>query len=319
MPRGRASKFVPRITNWPEWKGSAAKLLGFAGYKAGMTHAVVTNINPNSPMKGQEIVIPVTVIDTPPVRPFSIRGYAATPTGLRLVTEVLADNLSDDLRRDMPLPKQYDQAAKMNELESKLDSLAEIRMLIHTQPRLAGVPKKRPDVMEYKIGASSVKDAFTYAKGVLGADLRIADIFGEGLEVDTVAVSKGHGIQGPVRRWGVRIMQDKARKTKRGIGTLGPWNPSSIRYTVPRAGQTGFHSRTSFNNAVIKVGERGEEITPSGGFVNYGVIRGDYIMLRGHVPGTVKRPIRLRFAIRPKRSYIVAPIRPSYISTSSKQ
>jgi len=319
LPRGRASKFVPRILNWPEWKGSAAKLLGFAGYKAGMTHAVVTNDNANSPLKGQEMVVPVTIIDTPPVRPFSIRGYEALPTGLRLVTEVLAENISEDLRRVMPLPKEYDQAAKMKEFESKIKSLAEIRMLIHTQPRLAGVPKKKPDVMEYKVGAPSVGDAFNYAKSILGTDLRIADIMTDGALVDTIAVTKGHGNQGPVRRWGVSILQHKSRKTKRGVGTLGPWNPSSIRYTVPRAGQTGFHSRTSFNNPVMKVGERGEEITPSGGFVNYGIIRGDYIMLSGHVPGTIKRPIRLRFAIRPRRTYTGTPMRVSYISTSSKQ
>ncbi|MHA1957674.1 MAG: 50S ribosomal protein L3, partial [Candidatus Thorarchaeota archaeon] len=75
LPRGRASKFVPRIKNWPEHDGSDAKLLGFVGYKAGMTHAVTLIEHPESPFIGQETVIPVTVIDTPPIKPFSIRGY----------------------------------------------------------------------------------------------------------------------------------------------------------------------------------------------------------------------------------------------------
>ncbi|MFW9908407.1 MAG: 50S ribosomal protein L3 [Candidatus Thorarchaeota archaeon] len=319
LPRGKASKFVPRIKSWPTWEGDASKLLGFVGYKAGMTHAVVTIDNPDSPFKGQETVIPVTVIDTPPIRPFSIRGYRTTPYGGKLVSEVLADNLSDDLKRTMPLPKEYNQEVKMQELESKLDSISEIRMLIHTQPRLAGVPKKKPDIMEYKIGASSIQDALEYAKSVLGKDVRIADIISEGMLVDTIAVTKGHGFQGPVRRWGVRILQHKSRKTKRGVGCIGPWTPGSIRYTVPRPGQTGFHTRTSYNNAVIKLGERGEEITPSGGFVNYGVIRGDYVMLKGSIPGPVKRPVRLRFAIRPTKGHTGSPIPVSYISTASKQ
>ncbi len=319
LPRGRASKFVPRIKNWPSYEGSSAKLLGFVGYKAGMTHAVMTIDSPNSPFKGQETVIPVTVIDTPPIRPFSIRGYEATPYGFRLVIEVLAENLSEDLRKAMPFPKEYDHGAKLKEFEEKLDQLSEIRMLVHTQPRLAGVPKKKPDITEYKVGASGVKEAFEYAQSILGTDVRVADILNEGILVDSIAVTKGHGFQGPVRRWGVRILQHKSRKTKRGIGCIGPWTPTNIRYTVPRPGQTGFHTRTSFNNKVLKMGERGEEITPSGGFVNYGIIRGDYLMLHGSIPGTIKRPVRLRLAVRPKKGHVDTPTQVSYISTASKQ
>ena len=310
---------MPRIKNWPEYNDSAAKLLGFVGYKAGMTHAVMTIDSPNSPYKGQETVIPVTVIDTPPIRPFSIRGYEVTPYGFKLVTEVLAATLAEDLRKAIPSPKEYDQEAKMKEFEEKLDSLAEIRMLVHTQPRLAGVPKKKPDITEYKVGASSVREAFEYAQSILGTDLRVADILNEGNLVDSIAVTKGHGFQGPVSRWGIRILQHKSRKTKRGVGCIGPWTPTNIRYSVPRAGQMGFHTRTSFNNKVLKMGERGEEITPSGGFVNYGMIRGDYIMLHGSIPGTVKRPVRFRLAIRPTKGHIDAPTQVSYISTASKQ
>jgi large subunit ribosomal protein L3 len=319
LPRGRASKFLPRIKNWPSYDESSPKLLGFVGYKAGMTHAVMTIENPNSPFQGQETVVPVTVIDTPPIRPFSIRGYKPTPYGVKLVTEVLAETLSEDLRKAMPFPKDYDFSAKVKEFEEQLESFTEIRMLVHTQPRLAGVPKKKPDVTEYKVGALSVKEAFEYAQSILGTDVRVADILDEGILIDSIAVTKGHGFQGPVRRWGIRILQHKSRKTKRGVGCIGPWTPSNIRYSVPRPGQTGFHTRTSFNNKVLKMGERGEEITPSGGFVNYGVIRGDYIMLHGSIPGTVKRPVRFRFAIRPKKGHVDAPTQVSYISTSSKQ
>jgi len=319
LPRGRASKFVPRIKNWPEYKDGAAKLLGFIGYKAGMTHAVMTVGNVNSPFAGQETVVPVTIIDTPPIRPFSIRGYEATSYGLKLTTEVLAGTMSEDLKKTMPAPKEYDYETKLKEFEEKLDSFAEIRMLIHTQPRLAGIAKKKPDVVEYKVGAPNVQEAFEYAKSVLGTDVRVADILDEGILIDSIAVTKGHGFQGPVRRWGIRILQHKSRKTKRGVGCIGPWTPTNIRYSVPRPGQTGFHTRTSLNNKVVKMGERGEEITPSGGFVNYGVIRGDYIMLHGSIPGAVKRPIRIRFAIRPKKGHVDEPVQMSYISTASKQ
>ena len=310
---------MPRIKNWPEYKDGAAKLQGFIGYKAGMTHAVMTVGNVDSPFAGQETVVPVTIVDTPPIRPFSIRGYEATIYGLKLTTEVLAGTMSEDLKKTMPVPKEYDHETKLKEFEEKLDSFAEIRMLIHTQPRLAGIAKKKPDVMEYKVGAANVQEAFEYAKSVLGTDVRVADILNEGILIDSIAVTKGHGFQGPVRRWGIRILQHKSRKTKRGVGCIGPWTPSNIRYSVPRPGQTGFHTRTSFNNKIVKMGERGEEITPSGGFVNYGVIRGDYIMLHGSIPGAVKRPVRIRFAIRPKKGHVDEPVQMSYISTASKQ
>ncbi|MHA1970549.1 MAG: 50S ribosomal protein L3, partial [Candidatus Thorarchaeota archaeon] len=221
LPRGRASKFVPRIKNWPEYKDGAAKLLGFIGYKAGMTHAVMTVGNVDSPFAGQETVVPVTVIDTPPIRPFSIRGYEASVYGLKLTTEVLAGTMSEDLKKAMPVPKEYDHDTKMKEFEEKLDSFAEIRMLIHTQPRLAGIAKKKPDVMEYKVGAPTINEAFEYAKSILGSDLRVADILNEGILIDSIAVTKGHGFQGPVRRWGIRILQHKSRKTKRGVGCIG--------------------------------------------------------------------------------------------------
>ena len=77
--------------------------------------------------------------------------------------------------------------------------------------------------------------------------------------------------------------------------------PPRVLYTVPRAGQLGFFQRIEYNKRIIKVGENGEEITPKGGFVNYGVIRGDYILIKGSIPGPVKRLIRLRVAARPPR------------------
>jgi large subunit ribosomal protein L3 len=319
LPRGKASKFLPRIKNWPRWEDKEPRLLGFMGYKAGMSHAVMTVKHDNSPFRGQETVIPVTIIDAPPVRPFSIRGYKSTPYGMKLVSEVLAENLSEDLKKAIPLPKDYGFESKMSDFESQLEEISEIRMLVHSQPRLAGVSKKRPDISEYKVGAASVEEALDYAKSILGADIRVADILNEGILVDSIGVTKGHGFQGPVRRWGIRILQHKSRKTKRGVGCIGPWSPTNIRYSVPRPGQTGYHTRTSFNNEVLRMGERGEEITPSGGFVNYGVIRGDYVILWGSVPGPVKRPIRLRFAIRPKRSHLGIVTDVSYISTASKQ
>ena len=45
----------------------------------------------------------------------------------------------------------------------------------------------------------------------------------------------------------------------------------------------GFQQRTEFNKRILKIGENGAEITPAGGFLNYGVIRSAYVVIKGSV------------------------------------
>lgn len=63
----------------------------------------------------------------------------------------------------------------------------------------------------------------------------------------------------------------------------------------------GFFSRTELNKRVLKIGEKGEEITPKSGFNRYGKIKENYILLQGSVPGEKKRLILFRPAIRSQR------------------
>ena len=52
------------------------------------------------------------------------------------------------------------------------------------------------------------------------------------------------------------------------------------------------------NKRILKIGEKPEEINPSSGFPNYGFVSNEYVILRGSVPGPVKRLIKLRLAVR---------------------
>jgi len=63
----------------------------------------------------------------------------------------------------------------------------------------------------------------------------------------------------------------------------------------------GFQTRTEVNKRILKIGEDGKEITPKSGFINYGLIKGDYVLIEGSLPGSKKRLIRLRSAIRPPK------------------
>jgi large subunit ribosomal protein L3 len=102
-------------------------------------------------------------------------------------------------------------------------------------------------------------------------------------------------------------------------GTLGPWHPNYVMSEVPQAGQMGYHQRTEYNKRILKIGENGEEITPNGGFIKYGIIRNKYVLVHGSIPGPVKRLIRLRDPIRRRGVKVERAPEITYISTESKQ
>jgi len=164
-PRKRASRIVPRIRAWPEC--SETRLLGFAGYKAGMTHVVIVDDRKNSPTYGEEIVIPVTVIECPPMKVAGVRVYRKTVYGLEIAGEVWATDLDPQLSRRLQIPKNGKNPEKLKEIEDAV----EVRVITYTQPYLiTGVPKKVPDVMEHRVGGD-VTSAIDYAISKLGDEI----------------------------------------------------------------------------------------------------------------------------------------------------
>ena len=318
LPRGRAARPVGRIRFWPDVEEGPA-LLGFMGYKAGMTHVFMVEDKPGSPNLGKEIIHPATVVEVPPVTICTIRAYVKNQSGLQTFTEAWMKDPPKDFDRVVVLPEHFNTEQGLKKMEESLDKIVEFRLLAATQPRLAGTPKKKPDLMEIKVDGGSVKEQFEYAKSLLGKTVSITDVFKEGQFVDLISISKGKGWQGPVKRWGVRILQDKSRKTKRGIGTLGPWGPPRVLYTIPRAGQMGYHQRTEYDKRILKIGADGSEVSPKGGFLRYGPVRGTYVILDGSLPGPAKRLVRLRYPARPPKKVPEAPPKITYISLEPQQ
>jgi large subunit ribosomal protein L3 len=313
-PRVRASSQVPRMTSWPVG-GDSPKIQGFAGYKAGMTHAVVTDYRPESLTSGQEVTVPVTVVEVPPMKVAAVRYYRETPYGLRTLGEQWATDTDKRLGARLPVPK----APKAFTPEAgKVD---DVRLLAYTQPKLVtGTPRKTPEIMELRIGGGKIADRIAFATEKLGKEITVADFTAVGQMIDVAAVTKGHGFKGAVPRWGVKLQGHKDSKNRRDASPLGPFQPRFIRsMKVPMPGQMGYHNRTEYNKRILKVGTEGAEITPAGGFLHYGVVRNGYLLLHGSIPGPAKRLIRLREATRYLRGVEIAEPQLAYVSTASKQ
>jgi len=315
-PRKRARREVPRIKSWAS-EGKAG-ILGFSGYKAGTTHAFSVDERPHSHTKGEELMEAATILEVPPMRVCGIRLYGSTTNGLRTLMEVWEEGPNKDLARVFPYPKKKGTKKGLEAMEKTLERAAEIRLVVHTLPRKSALSKKKPELMEYGIGGS-VEEAFAYAKEHLGKDMRFSEVFEEGDLVDTVSVTKGRGFQNPVKKWGVKLQPRKTRGVKKKAGNLGPWHPSAMMWTVPQGGQMGYHQRTEYNKRVLQIGEKGEKINPKGGFLRYGKIEGDYVVISGSTPGPQKRLIRLRHAVRPPADYKKVKPEVTYLSTRSKQ
>ena len=302
-PRKKAKKPIARIRSW-RTDGEEPKLQDFAGYKAGMTHVLMIDDRPNSITTGIEISVPVTIIETPVMRAVALRAYTERGYyGMKMITEVWADHDNDNIERAL-----------------EAGTVHEIRAVVQTMPRLiSGIPKKTPDVMETLIAGGDVAAQLEYGRSILGKEYQMADLFAEGAFVDVAAITTGKGTQGPVKRWGVQLQKGKHSRTgkKRHIGNLGPWTPHYVRRTVPLMGQTGYYQRTEFNKRILKIGSDGTEVTPDGGFINYGIVRNGYVMIRGSVPGPSKRLVRMRPPIRGKLPLDAPAI--NYISKESQQ
>jgi len=310
---------MARMRFWPKIEAEAPRLLGFIGYKAGMIHAFVIEDRKRSPNFGKEVLRAATVLETPPIVICGARVYTKNSYGLRALSEVWMNEPPDDLERVFTLPEKFNTEETLKKIEENLLKIVKVRAIAIAQPRQTSVPKKKPDIAEIEVGGGTVQQQLEYIKNVLGKTVTLTEIFREGQFVDVASVSTGKGFQGPVKRYGVTILQAKGRKTKRGIATLGPWNPHHVMYSIPRAGQMGYHQRTEYNKRILKIGADGKEVTPKGGFIRYGLVKGSYAMLAGSVAGPEKRPIRLRYPARPPRNIAEEPPQITEISLQSPQ
>ena len=255
-----------------------------------MSSAIVKDNTDKSMTKGKRKAIPVTLLEVPSMKIFSVRFYKDG----KVMKDILVAN-DKYLKRKVRTPKEV---KKVEELD-KVKDYDDIRVIIFSLVKQTGL-KKSPDVIELAVNAS---DKLGLMKKVVGREIRLADVLKWGL-VDVRGLTKGKGIQGPVRRFGIKLKSHKSEKGRRNPGSLGPWHPAHVTFRVPMAGQLGTFTRTHYNLKVIDSGnikEKGKNINRKGGFKHYGDIKTSYIVLAGSVQGPRKRQILVTPALRPTK------------------
>jgi large subunit ribosomal protein L3 len=293
-PRVRAKRILPRV-NWDAISKSSTKkdagLMGFIGYKVGMMSAYIKDNTANSLTKSQRIIIPVTIVECPSARIFSVRFYKDG----KVIGEVLNKILDKELKRKLKLPK--NPKATIEEMEKK--GFDDVRAIVYSQVKKTGI-KKAPDILE--IGLSgSVAEKLGWIKNNMARDISIKDIIKEGT-VDIHGVTIGKGLQGTIKRFGLTLKAHKSEKGQRTLGSGGPWHPSRVDFHQPRAGQMGFFTRVTYNNKIVNLGSVSEkDINPDYGFKHYGKIKTDYLILRGSIQGPAKRAMVIALPVRPSK------------------
>jgi len=292
-PRVKAKRQYATVGSWTTTSKDA--LLGFMGYKVGMTHIMGIDTRKTAATKGEEIFVPVTVIECPPLKIVGIRLYKETYHGKQPATEILF-KVDKDLLRKITQQKVHKDASELDKLN--INDYTDVQALVYTQPRFAGIGKKRPELFEVALNGS-IADKIKFVKDNHDKELPFNTFFKDGEYVDVHAVTKGKGLQGPVKRFGVTFKNHKTEKGVRRVGTLGGWSGQGhFLYRVAHPGQMGYHLRTEFNKQIMKVGTKPEEVNPKGGWPHYGLVKSTFVLIKGSIAGPQKRAIILTKPMR---------------------
>ena len=320
-----------------------------------MTHIVRDLERPGSKMHKKEIVEAVTIIETPPMTAVGVVGYVETPRGLRSLTTVWAEHLSDEVRRRFyknwynskkkaftKYAQKYTKDKKSidRELERIRKYCTVVRLIAHTQIRKAkGVGQKKAHIAELQINGGSVADKVKFAVDRFEKDILVSEVVSQDELIDIIGVTKGHGYEGVTKRWGTSKLPRKTHRGLRKVACIGAWHPARVSFTVARAGQDGYHHRTDVNKKVYRVGQAihtvdgkviknnastehdltDKSITPLGGFPHYGVVDQDFIMIKGSCVGVKKRVLTIRRSLRThSKRWASEKVSLKFIDTSSK-
>lgn len=348
LPRKRTRHHRGRVRSFPKDDiTQKPHFTAFVGFKAGMTHITRDMHKIDSRLHKKEVVEAVTIVECPPVKVVGFVGYIETVKGMRALSTVWCNSLSVELKRRFyknwynSKKKAFTKYCVKKEESANAESrvlkyCTVVRAIIHSQTHMMNNMKgKKAHVMEVQINGGSIADKVNFIKGFYEKDLKVDQVFKQNELLDIIGVTTGKGYTGVTKRFGVKKLPRKSHRGLRKVGCIGSWHPTKISYTIARAGQSGYHHRTETNKKVYRIGQGArygcennastdndlttKNITPMGGFVNYGIVKDDYLMIKGGCVGPKKRSIILRksLATRVSRAALEE-INLKFIDTCSK-
>lgn len=241
-----------------------------------MVSACVRDNTKDSMTEGKKIIIPVTILECPPMKIFSVRFYKLG----KVMKEILSDNIDKELKRVIKFPK--NKSGKIKDVKD----YDNVRVICYSSAKKAEL-KKTPDLCEIGL-AGSVDEKINFIKEKLGKEISVSDVFEKGQLVDLRGLTKGKGLVGPVKRFGLTLKAHKSEKGQRRPGSLGPWHPARVTFRAPISGQMGMFTRAIFNNKIVDLGKAEGKFK---NIPNYGEVNTDYLLVRGSVQGPAKRQL----------------------------
>lgn len=301
-PRVRAKSIIPKFRSLILPKEQGVKVINFYGYKVGMLHIMGINKHKGSPYANQKVSIPATVVEVPEIKVYGLRFYAKKGAGkVALKDFIFTSKVSKHLEKRLTginKAKEKGDLLKttIDFFEANKAKVQEISLICHTQPEKTGIGKKAPEVLELHLSGKP-EEQFDFFKNKLGNSIDIEEFAPENTFVDVKGVTVGKGYQGVIKRFGVKRLFHKSEKGVRGVGSIGPWNPSTVMNTVPRPGQMGFHNRVQSGYKFLKFMPC-DKINPKSGWEGYGNVKNKVVLVSGSIPGHIKRLVAFRFAER---------------------
>jgi len=349
LPKKRTRHYFGKLKSFPkDKKTDPPHFTAFMGYKAGMTHITREVNKPGAKIHKKEVVEAASVVETPPMVVIGFVGYVETQRGLRALTTVWAQHLSDEVKRRFyrnyykskkkaftKYAKKYETDADnmSKEIERAKKYCQVIRAICHTQISKIKLRQKKAHVKEIQINGGSISDKVDFCKKLFEQEVPFNTVFSMNEMVDVIGVTKGHGNAGVTSRWGVSRLPRKTHRGLRKVACIGAWHPARVQFQVPRAGQKGYFHRTEINKKIYRVGTKEniaegattehdltkKPITPLGGFPHFGEVNEDWVMIKGGIVGHKKAVVTLRKTLLPqtKRSALEE-VTLKFIDTASK-
>merc|ERR1712226_1005482 len=349
-PRGTPKSFAKDDASQP------IHLTAFIGFKAGMTHVVREAEKPGSAINKKEVVECVTIVECPPLKVVGVTGYIKTADGPRSIKTVWAARLTDEVKRRFyknwyaSKKKAFTKSSKKWESEDGKKSIdrdlellkkhaVSVRAICHTQMQGLSLRQKKAHLIEIQVNGGSIADKVEWCKDNFEKEVAVNTVFAKNEMIDCIGITKGRGYHGVTSRWHTKKLPRKTHKGLRKGACIGAWHPSRIQYTVARAGQKGYHHRTEINKKVYDIRDgfhmkdgklvqnnaatdydlADKSINPMGGFPHYGLVKQDFVMIKGCCVGPKKRVLTLRksLLVHTKRKALEE-IKLKFIDTSSK-